>query len=78
MVSKKRKLLEFETKALIEQCSVILLKKLPPKLKNPGNFKIPCSTGQSCTFNTSCNLGASVNLMPLLVGGHFFHKNAGP
>ncbi|XP_022853828.1 uncharacterized protein LOC111375260 [Olea europaea var. sylvestris] len=41
VMSKKRKSEEFETVKLIEECSAILLKKLPKKLKEPDNFYIP-------------------------------------
>ena len=67
ILSNKRKLEEFETVALTEECSAILQKKLPPKLKDPGSFYIPCTIGQ-CNFERAlCDLGASVNLMPLSV-----------
>ena len=37
ILSKKRKLGDYETVALSEQCSAILQKKLPPKLKDPSS-----------------------------------------
>ncbi|XP_022874210.1 uncharacterized protein LOC111393039 [Olea europaea var. sylvestris] len=43
ILSNKRKLEEHETVCLNEECSAILLKKLPPKLKDSGNFTIPCT-----------------------------------
>ncbi|KAL2486957.1 Uncharacterized protein Adt_31713 [Abeliophyllum distichum] len=67
MLSKKRKPDENETVALTEECSAILLNKLPPKLKDPGSFKLPCTIGEFYNFNALCDLGASVNLMPLSV-----------
>ncbi|GKV04420.1 hypothetical protein SLEP1_g16575 [Rubroshorea leprosula] len=42
----KRKLEEFEMVKLNEECSVILQNKLPPKLKDPGSFSIPCIIGK--------------------------------
>ncbi|XP_062103405.1 uncharacterized protein LOC133814464 [Humulus lupulus] len=39
ILSKKRKMEDFETVALTEECSAILQKKLPPKLRDPGIFK---------------------------------------
>ena len=36
IISKKRRLEEFEIVKLSEECSVILQKKLPQKLKDPG------------------------------------------
>ncbi|XP_022872663.1 uncharacterized protein LOC111391644 [Olea europaea var. sylvestris] len=65
ILSNKRRLEEYETVALTEECSAILQKKLPPKLKDPGSFTIPCSIGNSMFERALCDLGASINLMPL-------------
>ena len=67
ILSNKKKLEEFETVRLNEECSAILMKKLPPKLKDPGGFTIPCSIGPSYFEKALCDLGASINLMPLSV-----------
>ncbi|PON43697.1 hypothetical protein TorRG33x02_333160, partial [Trema orientale] len=67
ILSNKRKLEEYETVALTEECSAILQKKLPPKLKDPGSFNIPCTIGNSFFDKALCDLGASINLMPLSV-----------
>ena len=45
----------------------MLQKKLPPKLKDPGSFTIPCTIGKLDEMQALCDLGASVNLMPLSV-----------
>lgn len=63
VVSKKKKLQEYETVKLTEKCSVILYKKLPYKLKDPGSFTIPCVIGGSHVNRALCDLGASINLM---------------
>src|SRR3954463_14828122 len=55
---------EHETVMLTEASSAILRKKLPPKLKDPGSFSIPCMIGDTQFNNALCDLGASVNLMP--------------
>jgi hypothetical protein len=67
ILSNKRKLEEYETAVLTEECSAILQKKLPPKLKDPGSFTIPCSIGNSIFEKALCDLGASINLMPLSI-----------
>ncbi|XP_060965208.1 uncharacterized protein LOC115719932 [Cannabis sativa] len=41
--------------------------KLPPKLKDPESFTIPCTIGRIEGINALCDLGASINLMPLSV-----------
>ena len=67
ILSNKRKLEDYETVCLTEECSAILQKKLPPKLKDPGSFTIPCMIGNSLFEKALCDLGASINLMPLSV-----------
>ncbi|KAJ9543738.1 LOW QUALITY PROTEIN: hypothetical protein OSB04_023445 [Centaurea solstitialis] len=67
ILSKKRKLNEFETVALTQECSAILTCKIPPKLKDPGSFTISCSIGGQEVGLALCDLGASINLMPLSV-----------
>ena len=67
ILSKKRKLLNFETVNLTEECSAILSRKLPQKLKDPCNFTIPCTIGNSIFERALCDLGASINLMPLSI-----------
>ena len=64
ILSKKRKLGDYETMALSKEFSAILQKKFPPKLKDPGSFTIPCAIGNSIFLKALCDLGASINLMP--------------
>jgi hypothetical protein len=42
----------------------VLLKKLPPKLKDPGSFTIPCRIGDQHFDRALLDLGASINLLP--------------
>src|SRR3954465_1003219 len=64
LVSKKKKLGEHETVMLTEESSALLNNKLPPKLRDPGNFSIPCTIGNIKFNNALCDLGASVNILP--------------
>jgi len=43
----------------------IIQNKLPPKLKDPESFSIPCVIGSEIIERAMCDLGASVSLMPL-------------
>ncbi|XP_022855432.1 uncharacterized protein LOC111376690 [Olea europaea var. sylvestris] len=63
MLTKKRKLPEFETVALTEESSARVQRKLPPKLNDPGSFTLPVSTGNSYSTNALCDTDASINLM---------------
>ena len=67
VLSKKRRLLDYETVVLTEECSAILQKKLPPKLKDLGSFTILCSIGNAIFERALCDLGARINLMPLSI-----------
>ncbi|KAL0286853.1 UNVERIFIED_CONTAM: hypothetical protein Sangu_2469600 [Sesamum angustifolium] len=49
---------------LNKECLAILQNKLPPKLKDPGSFSIPCTIGNTNFDKVLCDLDAGVNLMP--------------
>ena len=67
ILSQKRRLADFETVNLTEECSAILQRKLPQKLKDPGSFTIPCTIGNAIFERALCDLGVSINLMPLSI-----------
>ena len=65
ILASKKKLEEYWTIALIEECIAILQKKLPPKLQDPGSFAIPFSIGNRVSGKALCDLGETINLMLL-------------
>ncbi|XP_009788925.2 uncharacterized protein [Nicotiana sylvestris] len=65
IVSHKRRLTEFETVALTEECTSRVQNKLPQKLKDPSSFTIPVRIGNIDVGCALCDLGVSINLMPL-------------
>jgi hypothetical protein len=65
LLTGRKKPKDDENIALSKNCSDILQKKLPPKLKDLGAFTIPCSIGPVNIGRALCDLGASINLMPL-------------
>ena len=67
ILSQKRRSTDFETINLTEECSAILQRKLPQKLKDLGSFTIPCTIGNAIFERALCDLGASINLMPLSI-----------
>ncbi|XP_019241493.1 PREDICTED: uncharacterized protein LOC109221466 [Nicotiana attenuata] len=67
IVANKRRLTEFETVALTEECSSRIQGKLPQKLKDPGSFTIQITIGKHAVGRALCDLGASINLMPLSI-----------
>nr|GEV99362.1 reverse transcriptase domain-containing protein [Tanacetum cinerariifolium] len=52
---------------LNENCSAVVLKKLPEKLGDPGRFMIPCDFSEFDNCLALADLGASINLMPLSI-----------
>ena len=67
ILSNKKKLEDNETVMLTAECSAIIQNNMPPKLKDPGSFSIPCVIGKFVIDKALCNLGASVSLMPLSI-----------
>ncbi|GJV77543.1 reverse transcriptase domain-containing protein [Tanacetum coccineum] len=67
LLSNKEKIFELASTPLNENCSAVLLKKLPEKLRDPGKFLIPCDFSELDECLALANLGASINLMPLSV-----------
>ncbi|XP_057734230.1 uncharacterized protein LOC130949566 [Arachis stenosperma] len=65
LMTGKRNWGEKETIVLTEECSAIIKKKLPQKLKDPGSFQIPCIIGDMNIEKALCDLGTSINLMSL-------------
>ncbi|GJT24746.1 hypothetical protein Tco_0894683, partial [Tanacetum coccineum] len=64
LLSNKEKLLELANTPLNENCSAVILKKLPEKLGDPRKFLIPCGFSE-LKCKALADLGASINLMPL-------------
>ncbi|CAL8993355.1 unnamed protein product, partial [Prunus brigantina] len=64
LCTNKRRFKEHEQVALSEEVSAVLQRKLPPKLKDPGSFSIPCMVGDFKIPKALLDLGASINLMP--------------
>ncbi|XP_052486294.1 uncharacterized protein LOC128041037 [Gossypium raimondii] len=77
ILSKKRRLREFETVALTKGCTTMLRNKLPLKLKDLGSFTTPC-IGNQYVGNALCDFGASINLMRMSVSGELGIGKASP
>nr|GEU98820.1 hypothetical protein [Tanacetum cinerariifolium] len=66
LLSNKEKLQELANTPLNENCSAVILQKLPEKLGDPGKFLILCGFSE-LKCKALADLGASINLMPLSV-----------
>ncbi|XP_073121247.1 uncharacterized protein [Henckelia pumila] len=66
-MSKKRRLQDNVVVNLTEECSAILRKKMPQKLKDPGSSTISCSIGDAHVSGALRDLGTDINLMFLSV-----------
>ncbi|GKD05237.1 reverse transcriptase domain-containing protein, partial [Tanacetum coccineum] len=67
LLHNKQKLFELDNTSLNENCSAVLLKKLPKKHGDPARFLIPCDFPELDKCLALADLGASINLMPLSV-----------
>ena len=71
----KNKLVGNEVMYVCENASAYLQKKLPPKLKDPGSFTIPCTIGKTRFDRALLDLGATINVMPASI---YESLNLGP
>nr|GFB06550.1 reverse transcriptase domain-containing protein [Tanacetum cinerariifolium] len=67
LLTNKDKFFELAKIPLNENCSAMLLKKLPEKLGDPSKFHIPCDFPGMDVCHALADLGASINLMPLSI-----------
>nr|GEW13401.1 DNA-directed DNA polymerase [Tanacetum cinerariifolium] len=67
LLNNKDNLIELTKTPLNENCSAVVLKKLPEKLGDPGRFFIPCDFSKFDNCFALADLGASINLMPLSI-----------
>nr|GEZ15654.1 reverse transcriptase domain-containing protein [Tanacetum cinerariifolium] len=67
LLNNKNKIIELTKTPLNENCSVVVLKKLPEKLGDPGRFLIPCDFLEFDNCLALADLGASINLMSLSI-----------
>nr|GEX77139.1 reverse transcriptase domain-containing protein [Tanacetum cinerariifolium] len=67
LLANKDTLFELVKVPLNENCSAMLLKKLPEKLGDPGKFLIPCDFPGMNVCHALVDLEASINLMPLSI-----------
>nr|GFC98384.1 reverse transcriptase domain-containing protein [Tanacetum cinerariifolium] len=67
LLNNKEKLFDLATTPMNENCSAIILKKLPEKLGDPSKFLIPCDFLEFDECLARADLGANINLMPLSI-----------
>nr|GFA24500.1 reverse transcriptase domain-containing protein [Tanacetum cinerariifolium] len=67
LLNNKNKLIELIKTPINENCSAVVLKKLPEKLGDPGRFLIPCEFLEFDNCLALTDLGAIMNLMPLSI-----------
>nr|GEW89326.1 reverse transcriptase domain-containing protein [Tanacetum cinerariifolium] len=67
LLTNKDKLFKLAKVPLSENCSAMLLKKLPEKVRDSGKFLIPFDFPGMEVCHALADLGASINLMPLSI-----------
>ncbi|XP_074278000.1 uncharacterized protein LOC141601605 [Silene latifolia] len=67
ILTRKKNFNDVGTIAFTEKCNVLSRSNIPPKLKDPGSFSIPCTIGNHEFGKALCDLGASVIVMPYSV-----------
>ncbi|KAK8698112.1 hypothetical protein V6N13_114243 [Hibiscus sabdariffa] len=59
MVTRKKRIEEFETATATETCLALMHNKVPAKKTDPGSFKIECFIGHNYPTKALCDLGAN-------------------
>ncbi|GJR18785.1 hypothetical protein Tco_0967312 [Tanacetum coccineum] len=67
LINNKDKIIDLIKKLVNENCSAVILKKFPEKLRDPGRFLIPYDFLEMDECLALADLGASINLMPLFI-----------
>nr|GEW07568.1 reverse transcriptase domain-containing protein [Tanacetum cinerariifolium] len=67
ILNNKEKLFDLATTLVNENCSAVILKKLPEKLGDPDKFLILCDFLELVECLALADLGASINLMPFSI-----------
>nr|GEY10861.1 reverse transcriptase domain-containing protein [Tanacetum cinerariifolium] len=67
ILNNKENLFDLATTPVNKNCSAVILKKLPEKLRDPGKFLIPCDFLELDECLDLADLGVSINLMPLYI-----------
>lgn len=67
IVENKRRLTEYKTMSLAEECSSRIQNRLATKMKNPGNFAVHITIGKSIHAQGLCDKGANINSIPTLL-----------
>nr|GEZ45418.1 reverse transcriptase domain-containing protein [Tanacetum cinerariifolium] len=63
LISNKHKIEQISASFLSDESSAMIQNKVPPKLRDPESFLIPCNF-KTLSYNALADLGASINLMP--------------
>ncbi|GKC23944.1 reverse transcriptase domain-containing protein [Tanacetum coccineum] len=63
LISNKHKIEQIFVAFLSDESSAMIQNKVPPKLRDPGSFLIPCNFNKTFFCNALADLGASINLM---------------
>ncbi|GJZ19027.1 reverse transcriptase domain-containing protein [Tanacetum coccineum] len=63
LISNKHKIEQIYAAFLSDKSSAMIQNKVPPKLRDPGSFLIPCNFNKTFSDNALADLGASINLM---------------
>ncbi|GKA00079.1 reverse transcriptase domain-containing protein [Tanacetum coccineum] len=78
LLNNKEKLFDFAKTPVNENCSTVILKKLPKKLGDPDKFLIPYDFPELVDCLALADLGASINLMPLSIWENLSHPELTP
>ncbi|GJW05857.1 reverse transcriptase domain-containing protein [Tanacetum coccineum] len=78
LISNKYKIKQISAAFLNDESSAMIQNKVPPKLRDPRSFLIPCNFKKTFFCNALADLGASINLMPYSLYAKLFLETLKP
>ncbi|GJY57421.1 reverse transcriptase domain-containing protein [Tanacetum coccineum] len=78
LISNKHKIEQIYAAFLSDESSAMIQNKVPPKLRDPRSFLIPCNFNKTFSCNALADLGASINLMPYSLYVKLSHETLKP
>ncbi|GJX88285.1 reverse transcriptase domain-containing protein, partial [Tanacetum coccineum] len=78
LISNKHKIEQIFVAFLSDKSSAMIQNKVPPKLRDPESFLIPCNFNKTFSCNALADLGASINLMPYSLYAQLSLENLKP
>ncbi|CAM8890524.1 unnamed protein product [Rhodiola kirilowii] len=67
LCTNRRRSTRYDQELMSRNVSAVIQRKVPPKMRRPGTYTIPCTIGNIRIENCMLDLGASINVLPFSI-----------